>query len=247
MADREEVIREREREALRRPYLIRLPDDAPCPPVTGDSQSDKSPPSISRVCTREHSVGLLPGLMQVIVKSPCRTVEEYIGQEAHMRVRPPERCPRCGKLHTLDLLGYYQRGCTDSEGKVREMNVARFECSNCTVSVSCLPDFAQPYRLINNATTQKFFNGDRESRDVLRILDNLRRYWRRFVDMAKRLQQIVGCSLGRAPPKEPAAGLWQRILAKYRTLANATRNLVSEFKTTCFGKYGCHSPAVQGA
>ena len=184
--------------------------------------------------------------MQVIVKTPCKTVEEYIAQEAHLSVRPPERCPHCGKLHTLGHLGYYQRGCTDSEGKIREISIHRFVCRNRGLTVSCLPDFAQPYRMINNATTQKFFNGDRESCDVQRNCDNLRRYSQRFADMAGRLRQLIGCALGRAPPKEPAAGLWQRILAKYRTLANATRNLVSEFKITCFGKYGCHSPAVQG-
>lgn len=183
--------------------------------------------------------------MQVMVKTQWATVEEYIAQGMHRRVRPPERCPHCGKLHTLDHLGYYQRGCTDSEGKTQEINVRRFECSNCGLTVSCLPDFAQPYRMINNATTQKFFDGDRESPDVERNSDNLRRYWQRFVAMAGGIGKIIGCSLGRAPPKEPAAGLWQRILAKYRTLANATRNLVSEFKTTCFGKYKCHSPAEQ--
>ena len=180
--------------------------------------------------------------MQVMLKSPCKTVEEYIAQEAHLKVRAPERCPRCGKLHSLTHLGYYPRGCTDSDGKVREISVARFECSACEVTVSLLPDFAPPYRMVNNTTTQKFFNGDTTSTDVQRNRDTLRRYWRRFVDMAGCLRQIVGCSLGRAPPKEPAAGLWQRILAKYRTLANATRNLVSDFRTTCFGKYLCHQP-----
>ena len=183
--------------------------------------------------------------MQLIVAC-CKTVEDYIKQEAHLKVRAPERCPRCGKLHTLSHLGYYPRGCTDSEGKVREISVARFECSNRrhtrAHTVSCLPDFAQPYRMVNNTTTEKYFNGDTASADVQRNPDTLRRYWRRFADMAGNLRQAVGCSLGRAPPKEPAAGLWRRLLAKYRTLANATRNVVSNFRTTCFGKYLCHQP-----
>lgn len=181
--------------------------------------------------------------MQVVVKTQWATVEEYIEQAGHRRVRPPERCPRCGRRHALGHLGYYQRGCTDKEGRTSEMLVARFECAHCGLTVSCLPDFAQPYRLINNATTQKFFDGDVESSDVQRNRGNLRRYWLRFVVTCRRLRQILGCSLGRGPPGEPAAGLWRRILAKYRTLANATRLLVSEFKTTCFGSYKCHSPA----
>ena len=185
--------------------------------------------------------------MQVMLKSQYKTVEEYIAQEAHLKVRAPERCLRCGKLHSLTHLGYYLRGCTDSEGKVREISVARFRCSDCRVTVSLLPDFVHPYRMVNNTTTQKFFNGDTTSTDVQRNRDTLRRYWRRFADIARYLRQVVGCSLGRAPPKEPAAGLWRRILAKYGTLANATRYLVSEFKTTCFGTYACHSPAAQVA
>ena len=185
--------------------------------------------------------------MQVIVTTSCKTVEEYIEQEAHRGVRSPERCPRCDKLHILTHLGYYPRGCTDSEGAIREISVARFECKNCDVTVSCLPDFVQPYRIVNNKTTEKFFNGDRQSNDVVRRHDNLCSYWRRFTGMAARLRRLAGCSLGRGPPKEPAAGLWRRILAKYRTLANATRHLTREFKTTCFGKYRCHSPAAQVA
>jgi hypothetical protein len=184
--------------------------------------------------------------MQVVVKAPCKTVEEYIEQGFHRNVRPPERCPHCGKLHCLDHLGYYHRGCTDSDGKVREISIRRFICTVYRLTVSCLPDFAQPYRIINNTTTQKFFSGDREAGDVQRNGDNLRRYWHRFADKAEHLRQAVGSALGRAPPRETAAGLWQRILAKYRTLAKATRILVADFKMTCFGKYGCHSPAVQG-
>lgn len=180
--------------------------------------------------------------MQVILKSPCGTVEEYIRQEVHRRVRAPERCPRCRKRGGLGHLGYYPRGCTDSEGRVREINVARFKCSGCAATVSLLPDFAQPYHMVSNTTTQKFFNGDTASADVQRNRDTLRRYWRRFMKMAGHLRWAVGCAFGRAPPKEPAAGLWRRILAKYRTFADATSALVNGFRTTCFGKYLCHQP-----
>ena len=183
--------------------------------------------------------------MQVMIKVPWNSIEEYIQQEAHRQVRAPERCPHCKWLHTLEHLGYYQRGCTDSEGKVREISVRRFECSKCAVTVSCLPDLAQPYRLVNSGTIQKFFGGDRKSVDVQRNQTNLLRYWRQFKVWAKHLRGTVGSTLGRAPPGEPAAGLWRRILAKYHSLASATRRLVAEFKTTCFCQYLCHQPAMQ--
>ena len=182
-----------------------------------------------------------------MVKVPWNSIEEYVQQEAHRQVRAPERCPNCKWLHSLKHLGYYRRSCTDSEGKVREMSVRRFECSKCAVSVSCLPDLAQPYRLVNSRTIQKFFNGDRNSLDVRRNQTNLLRYWRQFKLWAKRLRGTVGCALGRAPPGELAAGLWHRILAKHRSLGSATRLLVTEFKTTCFGQYLCHQPASQTA
>jgi len=180
--------------------------------------------------------------MQVIVKTLGKTVEEYIELDAHLRIQRPERCPRCGKLHALTHLGYYPRGCTDSEGKIRGISVIRFECGGCGVTVSCLPDFAQPYRMVNNATTQKFFDGNVDSCDVQRNRDTLRRYWNVFTGMAGHIRQIVGCALGRAPPKEPAAGLWQRICTEWRTLAKATLHLTRDYHVTCFGRYLCHQP-----
>jgi len=78
-------------------------------------------------------------------------------------------------------------------------------------------------------------------------MDSISRYWRGFLAYARYLRQIIGCALGRAPPGESAAGLWRRLLAKYRSLAHATRQLASGFKVTCFGKYVCHSPAAQVA
>jgi len=188
---------------------------------------------------------LLSRRMQVIVKMHGKTVEEYVEQMAHRSVRAPEACPRCGRLHVLTHLDYYQRGCTDSRGKVLEINIKRFECTHCGLTVSSLPDFAQPYRLINNHTTQKFFNGDTVSEDVQRNYINLRRYWRQFLKWAGRLKTIIGVTLGRAPPKEPAAGLWRRILAGHHSLARATLMLVQDFRVTCFGQYRCHQPALQ--
>jgi hypothetical protein len=100
--------------------------------------------------------------------------------------------------------------------------------------------------LVNNTTIEKYFNGDRKSNDVLCQRENLRHYWKRFADMARRLRQIAGCSLGRAPPTEPAAGLWRRIIAKWRTLTQATLHMTQEYYATCFGTYRCHQPGVAG-
>ena len=184
--------------------------------------------------------------MQVITAMKGKTVEEYEEQELHRGVRAPEACPKCRRLHVLTHLGYYRRGCTDSSGKVLGIQIKRFECPPpCKVTVSCLPDFAQPQRLINSQTIQKYFDGDHEAEDVQRNYINLRRYWREFSRWAQRLKTIIGATFGRAPPKEPAAGLWRRIIATHHSLARATQMLVQDFRVTCFGQYRCHQPAMQ--
>lgn len=184
--------------------------------------------------------------MQIAVKVPCKDAQKHVEQGMHQRVRPPACCPRCQRLSTLEAHGYYLRGCTDAEGRLREILVRRFECTACGCPVSCLPDFAQPYRLIHNATIQKFFAGDRNSPDVVRHHDTLSRYWRTFVAWTGRLKRFLGSTLGRGPPDdEPAAGLWRRLLARYGSPASASRSLVTDFKITCFGQYRCHQPAAQ--
>lgn len=183
--------------------------------------------------------------MQIVVEVPCKDAREYVEQGMHQRVRPPACCPCCKRQGTLEAHDYYQRGCTDAEGHLWDIQVRRFECTACACVVSCLPDFAQPYRLIHNATIQKFFAGDRVSADVVRHHDTLSRYWRTFVAWTGRLKRLLGSTLGRGPPDEPAAGLWRRVLATYRSLGAATRCLVADFQTTCFGQYRCHQPAAQ--
>jgi hypothetical protein len=110
--------------------------------------------------------------------------------------------------------------------------------------VSCLPDFAQPYRVLNSATVEASFRGECERHDVLRNEELLRRYWRRFVEFSARLRELLGGGFGRAPPGEKAEALWRRLLAACKTLAECTCRLVQDFRTTCFGIYRCHQPRL---
>ena len=179
--------------------------------------------------------------MQVIVKMRCR-LEEYAKGELHAQVRPPRLCPRCTKRNSLKPHGYYDRGVTNTEGHISEIKVRRFECQYCGVTVSCLPSFAQPYRLVNNHTIQNFFNGKIHGIDVRRNEELLKCYWRRFERWAPSLRKFIGSAFSRAPPREKARALWQRLMAACKSLTDCTCRLVREFRTTCFGTYQCHQP-----
>lgn len=181
--------------------------------------------------------------MQVIIHVEL-TVEEYVEQEYHRRVRPPEQCGNCGQFGVLTLHAYYDRYTTGAEGKLVQFWVARFKCDTCKKTTSCLPSFAQPYRLVASETIEAYVEGYTVRPDVLRTEGLLKRYIRRFECWQGVLRGIVGNRFGRAPPKETATAFWRRAVAACGSLAELTLRLVQEFKTTCFGTYRCHQTSL---
>jgi hypothetical protein len=173
------------------------------------------------------------------------TAEAYVREQFHTRMRPPEECPNCGRLHRLWVHGYYGRWTTDEVGKALRFLVRRFLCTFCGITVSCLPCFAQPYRLVNHTTLEAFLRGQQGRRDVQAQAGLLKRYVRRFAEWRPSLQRIVGHRFGRASPKEEATAFWRRAVAACGSAAELTMQLVTEFRTTCFRTYRCHqhSPA----
>ena len=180
--------------------------------------------------------------MQVIVKVQCQP-EEYIAHRVHERVQRPGLCPNCHKRNQLEAHSYYDRGVTDQAGEVVEISVRRFECQYCGKTISCLPDFAIPYRLVNSTTTECFFNGIVDI-DGQRNLDLLKRYWLRFQKWAPDLRKIIGSAFSRSPPEESVEALWRRLMAACKSLRKSTCRLIKEFRTTCFGTYQCHQPRL---
>jgi len=171
-------------------------------------------------------------------------VEAYVQQEFHKRMRPPEPCPNCGRFHRLWGHVYYDRDSTGSTGQPVRFRVRRFLCTSCEITVSCLPCFAQPYRLINHTTLEAFLMGERQRRDVQARQELLQRYMRRFAEWWPSLLRIVGYCFGRAPPKEEATAFWRRAVAVCGSAAELTTQLVEEFRTTCFRTYRCHQPSL---
>jgi hypothetical protein len=177
--------------------------------------------------------------MQVIVQVEL-TVEQYVEQEFHQRVRPPEGCGNCKRIGTLKPHGSYGRYTTGVVGTAVRFSVARFLCEPCGRTTSCLPSFAQPYRLVANETIQAFVQGDNDRLDVRHTEGLLKRYLRRFEGWQRSLRDLVGNRFGRGPPKETATAFWRRAVAACGSLAELTLRLVQEFRTTCFGTYRCH-------
>ena len=54
-------------------------------------------------------------------------------------------------------LGYYSRNVTSPKRGVLRIFVRRFRCCECGKTVSVLPSFVQPYRLVLNLTINEFF------------------------------------------------------------------------------------------
>jgi hypothetical protein len=177
--------------------------------------------------------------MQKIVRMKL-SVEAYVGEQFHRRMRPPSQCPNCGRFHRLWALGYYPRYTTGALGKAIAILVRRFRCRYCWVTVSCLPSFAQPYRLVNHTTLEAFLKGRHRRRDVEAQRELLRRYLRRFAEWRPELLKIIGHRFGRASPKEDATAFWRRAVATCGSASKLTVRLVKEYGTTCFTTYRCH-------
>ena len=167
------------------------------------------------------------------------TPEQYVEQEYHRQVKPPENCPNCQRVHALEALGYYHRYLTSSTTLVLLIWVRRFLCRHCRISVSCLPAFAQPYRVVNTPTVAEGFNGQ-NTPQVARWSELIGSYWSRLEIHLPRLLRQVGNAFGPLPLQPTAREFWEQLLRHCGDLAQATQQLVHQFHTCLFGTYPCH-------
>lgn len=138
--------------------------------------------------------------MQVIQAVPVNA-EQYVEENYQRQIRPPRKCPHCGAVKTLWALCYYPRNLTrlKTSGTLR-IWIRRFQCCKCDGTVSILPSFAQPYRLVRNTTVEKFFQGPPYEMDVTWWLAQLRRYWKMFLVWIPEIDSVLGSTLGLSPP-----------------------------------------------
>ena len=181
--------------------------------------------------------------MQLIQSLPI-AAEQYVAEAFHRRIRPPLQCPHCGKSGSLSALGYYERTLSRLAHGVIAILVRRFCCRyGCGKTVSILPLFAQPYRVVRNETIELFFRGAPYDASVMRWMGVLSRYRRRFVQWLPEIMRVQGLDSNRAPPGEGEALAWCRqLVGDYGSLGSATLVFVSVFQITLFGRYQCHRP-----
>jgi hypothetical protein len=172
---------------------------------------------------------------------PCGlSPEQYQRSEGHRAVRASGVCPRCGESAGLQRHGSYARWITGEVGRCLRVAIARFLCRACGGTVSYLPDFALPYRLVAVASFEAYLDGECGRADVQRCEGLLREYRRGLEGFSVELVRCVGCGWGRAPP--PQGGLWPWLREACGSLATAARRLVSEFNIGLFKRYQCHQP-----
>ena len=118
--------------------------------------------------------------------------------------------------------------------------IRRFVCRHCRISVSCRPQFAQPYRVVNSTTVEAAFNGEQARADVQRWWVLLLSYWRRFEAHVPELVRRVGQTFGRLPLEPTAKDFWKRCVRAGSGLARITKELIDRFRTCLLGTYRCH-------
>ena len=165
--------------------------------------------------------------------------ESYIAGDCQTKVAPPKRCPHCGRKKCMQALGYYYRGISAAvSGEILTFWIRRFLCRRFGFTVSMLPDFAQPYRLVRNSTVQKAFSGECPDIDVIRWNHLLKRYWRRFVSWFPVLLEKAAEHSGPSPPAPKH--IWHFFTSAWGEMSCATHHLVGFHRITAFGRYRCH-------
>ncbi len=167
--------------------------------------------------------------------------DRYAKKNFQWSIQRPIQCPCCGTRNTLAALGYYSRNITSAERGVLRIFVRRFRCRLCRRTTSILPSFAQPYRLVLNATISEFFKGALRARS-LSWLPLLKHYWNKFANWLPEIDDIIRSVVERSPPRPDATGWWEVIVGVFGGIERITITLVSRFGVTLFGRYRCHSP-----
>lgn len=179
--------------------------------------------------------------MQLLV-AISKTSEEYYSQGLHATIRRPKQCPHCMTSHSLLALGYYSRFISKASLGTVIIRIRRFRCFLCRKTISILPSFAQPYRIVRNSTIQAGISTRRNRLEVLRWREVINGYWRRFCIWLPELVCTIGSYCGRSPPKSEPAAWWFLLVSSGGGLEEVTMQLVRDFKITLFGKYQCHFP-----
>lgn len=186
-------------------------------------------------------MGVGPAKPMQLIFLTSESVEEYESRQSQLRIAAPKVCPNCGAEEALEPLGYYHRYVRRTDDMTPRIPVRRFRCVRCRRTTSLLPGFAQPYKLVANATIEAFARGELERADVHRWHDRLLHYWKGFLVWAPRLRLRIGKRIPMPKHFSPVR-LWKAVLDWAGDLAEATIRLTRSLSVTLFGEYKCHRP-----
>lgn len=176
-----------------------------------------------------------------LIYTTFESVEEYQSRQTHARLSGPRACPNCGRPARLHSHGTYQRYTTSSGPGTPKISIRRFCCPACRRTVSLLPSFAQPYRLVLNDTIDAWASGERSRADVRRWTMRIKHYWNQYRRWLPIFRLKVSGFLSARRHHTPEA-VWNEVLRRTGSLAAATAHLTERYQVTMFGEYKCHLP-----
>lgn len=182
--------------------------------------------------------------MQLLI-AVSTSAEDYFAEDRHLSLRPPIRCPHCDGIRSLWALGYYRRYVSVRSRDAMLISIRRFRCIHCRKTVSLLPQFAQPYRLVCNSLINAYFSGRRKNLSVIHWEAPLRQYWKRFLFWLPVLAETIEHQYGRPPPTSEPAAWWYFLVHQHHGLNRTMARLLRDFQITPFGRYRCHKSALE--
>lgn len=170
------------------------------------------------------------------------TPEEYVSEAFQRKIPPPPVCPHCNGINALPALGYYERNLSRTGPGILRLWIRRFRCRDCGRTVSMLPEFVQPYRIVRNATIEEFFRGQPFKESVSRWLGPLRSYRLRFQRWLPEIKRTLQTACSQPLAESEILRWWSLLVSNYVDFGSATQATVSDFQITFFGRYRCHLP-----
>ena len=177
--------------------------------------------------------------MQIIRPMPV-SLEVYADTDYQRQVQPSAECPNCGVRDSLEPLGYYSRGITSTGRDVLRILIRRFRCTTCFRTVSVLPSFAHPYRLVAAVTIGQFFSGTIAALNT-KWVPLLMQYEVRVDCWLPSIESILRSMVAVLPQGINLQGWWSILKDSLGELDLLTQTLVARFQVTLFGRYRCHA------
>lgn len=121
-----------------------------------------------------------------------------------------------------------------------ELGVARFLCRACGGTISCLPSFCLSYRHVAVETVEAAFLGHMDEPGVQKNRDLLSEYFEKWESRAAEIERVTGNFFGPIGEPPPSDRLLKAMLQPWKTLAEASVQLLEHFGEALLGCYRIH-------